>query len=372
MKETSTPATIMVVDDTPENLNILRELLEEKGFRVVAFPNGRMALNAAIKNPPDLILLDIMMPDMNGFEVCERIKNHDTLRDIPILFISALSETKDKIQAFAAGGVDYVTKPFHVEEVYARVQTHLERHQEKRKLQSALDKLRELEDLRDNLIHMIVHDMRSLLMGIDGVFQVILREKGQLSPKHEKFLTMGTVNCRKMIDMVNSLLDLSRLEAGQMPVQSVLCDLVNIAKSAVQSVELLAQQKGLTIRYPDQPVKTVVDPHIIQRVITNLLTNAIHYSPEGATIAVGIGRVAGGVRVEVTDEGEGIPAEYHTKIFEKFGQVEVPRRSRAYSSGIGLSFCKLAVEAHGGRIGLESEEGKGSTFWFELPSENTH
>lgn len=136
---------IMVVDDTPANLTILKEMLEDEGYRVVAFPRGIMALNAAVKSPPDLILLDIRMPDMDGFEVCRRLKADEVLnKEIPVLFISALTETTDKISAFSAGGVDYITKPFQFEEVYARVKTHIELSRLKRQLQKAYHKIHEL------------------------------------------------------------------------------------------------------------------------------------------------------------------------------------------------------------------------------------
>ena len=154
MEEITESATIMVVDDTPENLNLLKDILPAKGYRVLAFPNGRMALNAAAKSPPDLILLDITMPEMNGFEVCERLKADEALIEIPVLFISALTEITDKVKAFAVGGVDYVTKPFQFEEVHARVKTHLQLRKMKKELERhnfhleelVVEKTREISD----------------------------------------------------------------------------------------------------------------------------------------------------------------------------------------------------------------------------------
>jgi len=368
-------ATIMVVDDTPANLKLLEEMLQGLGYRVMQFPRGDMALKAAARHPPDVILLDIMMPEMDGFEVCRRLKADESLKDIPVLFISALDGADDKIRAFSAGGQDYVTKPFQEAVVLARVKTHLElRRQQvrietqKQQLQEDHDRLLELEELRDNLVHMIVHDMRSPLMVVSGAFEVILMEKERLSPPQQNFVAMGQNSCRELIEMVSSLLDVSRLEAGQMPLNRVPCDIRDIAVASAESVEVLAQEKKLTLRVNGDPSHASVDRDIMQRVLVNLLGNAIKFSPEGRSIDVTLSSTEETVRAAVTDQGGGIPPEYHQRIFDKFGQVESRKEGRKLSTGLGLAFCKLAVEAHGGRIGVDSEVGKGSTFWFTLPA----
>src|SRR3989339_730306 len=162
---------ILVVDDTPANLQLLTGMLKERGYRVRPVPSGKLAIQAARSQTPDLILLDVNMPEMNGYEVCEQFKADAALREIPVLFISALGETMDKMKAFAVGGVDYVTKPFQFEEVDARVQTHLklrrlqiEQERQNRQLRESYDQLKKLEELQDNLTHMIIHDMRSPLI----------------------------------------------------------------------------------------------------------------------------------------------------------------------------------------------------------------
>ena len=151
--------SIMVVDDTPANLRLLTGMLKERGYKVRPVSSGKFALQTAKHDPPDLILLDIIMPEMNGYEVCECLKADEQLSGIPVIFISALNETMDKVKAFKVGGVDYVTKPFQFEEVQARVATHLELRRQKRLVQESNEQLRKLEELRDNLVHMVVHDM---------------------------------------------------------------------------------------------------------------------------------------------------------------------------------------------------------------------
>jgi PleD family two-component response regulator len=205
-------ATILVVDDTPANLKLLHEMLQSKGYRVLASPDGKTALNAAAKSMPDLILLDINMPEMNGFEVCERLKANELLKDIPILFISALTETTDKVKAFSVGGVDYVSKPFQFEEVNARVETHLELSRQKRELQESYDKLRELETQRDGLVHMIVHDMRSPLMVTLGNLEMVQDEN--LSKDAALCVSAALSSTDTVIEMVSTMLDISKMEAG--------------------------------------------------------------------------------------------------------------------------------------------------------------
>ncbi len=358
-------ATIMVVDDAPENLTLLRDMLSAKGYRVVTFPGGTMALNAAAKNPPDLILLDIVMPDMDGFEVCKRLKADDALKDIPVIFISGMNKTEDKVKAFSVGGMDYVTKPFQFEEVFARVETHIKLVRQQRELQQSYDKLRDLETLRDNLVHMIIHDMCSPLQSVLACCEMLTAT--QLDPSQLNLSTMAMNSVSGLIHMVNSLLDISRLEARQMPLNPIAWDLFEIAQAAVTSVASLAQAGNLTVRVEGHSAENAVDRDIIHRVFVNLLENAIKFSPDGATITIRLSSTEAATRAEVSDQGRGIPSEYHQKVFDKFSQVELRKQGQKHSSGLGLTFCKLAVEAHGGCIGVESEVGKGSTFWFELP-----
>ncbi|MCC5845866.1 MAG: hybrid sensor histidine kinase/response regulator [Verrucomicrobia bacterium] len=375
MNPENTPAVIMVVDDTPANLKLLDEILRGQGYQTVQFPRGSMALRAAARNPPDLILLDIMMPEMDGFEVCRRLKEDGDLKEIPVLFISALDGTDDKIKAFSAGGVDYVTKPFQDAEVLARVGTHLElrRRQvrietQKRQLQKDHDRLLELEELRDNLTNMIVHDMRSPLMGISGAYELVLMEKDRLSPMQKESVAIGQSSCRELIEMVSSLLDISRLEAGKMPLKPEPCDVREVAEASVESMAVLAREKALNLRITGESSRVSADRDILHRVFTNLISNAIKFSPRGGSISVSVTSSNPRTRVAVTDQGGGIPNKFHQRIFEKFGQEESRKEGHKHSTGLGLTFCKLAVEAHGGRIGIESDLGNGSTFWFDLPS----
>lgn len=367
--------SIMVVDDMPANLELLMEMLHREGFRVVAFPQPSLAIRAASRNPPDLFLLDIMMPEMSGFELCRKLREAAPLRDIPVIFVSALDDTASKVQAFAEGGVDYVTKPFQEGEVLARVKTHLclrrqqlEIEAQRAKLQTSFDGLRELEAQRDGLVHMMVHDMRSPLQGILGLAEILedaLRERGLVEMVPDA--TAIRESSEKLRDMITTVLDISRMEASQMPVALQSCDLRRIVADALAELGARTRETNLTYQPPADLATVRCDPDLTRRIVQNLTSNAISFTGRQGQVHIVLRPGDGGVRLEVRDTGPGIAPEHHRRIFEKFGQVSSRKDGRRHSSGLGLPFCKLAIEAQGGQIGLESEPGKGSTFWVTLP-----
>ena len=213
--ETKRLPSILIVDDTPANLLLLVNMLAERGYRPRPVSSGKLALQAARDETPDLVLLDINMPEMNGYEVCEHLKADAVLKDIPVIFISASGETIDKIKAFAVGGVDYVTKPFQLEEVDARVRTHLELRRlrlelerQNRRLQENYDHLGKLEDLQDKLTHMFVHDMRLPLIGITGYLETLEMDAGRKLDSNElEILRKARNNGLVLVGMINSLMD---------------------------------------------------------------------------------------------------------------------------------------------------------------------
>jgi len=343
---------ILIVDDTPANLLLLVRMLTERGYRPQPVLSGKLALQAARANPPDLILLDIAMPQMNGFEVCEQLKADPATRDIPVIFISALHETAEKVKAFGVGGVDYVTKPFQLEEVCARVRTHL--------------KLRRLETLRDDLTHMFVHDLRNPLSVIFMFLEVLeFKEAASLSASTRQLVSLARLSAEELRNMISSILDVSKLGAGEMSLLREPCDLAALVRAVADATRPLPGDRTVTIDAPGVSPSVAADSSLIRRVFQNLLSNALRYTPSGGDIRIVITPGAEDVRVTVTDTGPGISPGDHERIFEKFGQVE--DRNHRTGTGLGLTFCKLAVEAHGGRIGVESEWGHGSTFWLTLP-----
>ena len=369
---------IMVVDDVAENLRLLVNMLTGAGYVVRAFPRGAMALRAAALSPPDLFLLDITMPEMDGYELCSKLKSDDKLKDIPVIFLSALNETKDKLKAFAQGGVDYITKPFQFEEVQARVATHLElRHlrlelqEQNEQLAANIRRLKELEKLRDDLTHMMVHDLRSPLMGITGGLELVKMKLEKRLPEAwemvERTIDNASLGARMLVDMISDMLDVNRLEASKMPLKKEESDIKATVEKGIEMLGGLLVDHRVEVNSKED-VKTSLDPDVIKRVVANLVGNAAKFTPSGKKIEVSVTCAHEAVHVAVHDEGPGIPEEHCERIFDKFGQVENKEDKCKYSTGLGLTFCKLAIEAHGGQIGVKSKRGEGSTFWFTLPA----
>lgn len=371
MEPSDNAPNILVVDDTPANLQLLSRMLKASGYRVRPVPSGRLALQAALSRPPDLVLLDINMPEMSGFDVCRAFKAEPTLADVPIIFISALSDTDNILTAFDVGGVDFVGKPFQFREVKARVDTHLRLRQLQRQLQTANAELAEslqqqkaLEQLRDNLVHMIVHDMRSPLMGITAYLQIVEEDGGVLDDQLLDDIHQARACSESLTSMVNDVLDVSRLESNALPLELAPVELRTVV---AEGVALLG---GVTSDHPIRILGTAVvpcDAQVMARVVSNLVGNSVKFAPAGSAIDVQIEAQDGGARVEVLDLGPGVPFELQEVIFEKFKQYDRGGRGRLPRAGLGLTYCKLAVEAHGGRIGVEMREGGGSRFWFTLP-----
>ena len=363
---TETRPTLLVVDDVVGNIDMLLETLGEDYTMIVA-TDGADAIDSVKEALPDLILLDVMMPGMDGYEVCRRLKDDPTTRDIPIIFITALNETKNKIKGFSVGGVDYVTKPFQPEEVHARVGMHLELCRKKRELQQSYDKLRETEMQRDGLVHMMVHDMRSPLFAILGSLEMAGMEP--LSKEAIVCIDTALSAAGMIIEMISTLLDVSKMEAGKMTLESSAVDISDLTRETIRMLEPLRGQRRLTLTSPDEMKMLTGDPNLIRRVLQNLISNALKFTDKDKGIITVFIEITAedNMCVSVVDNGNGIPLEYREKVFDKFCQVATHKQSKGYSTGLGLTFCKLAVEAHGGKIGLESEMGGGSTFWFELP-----
>jgi two-component system, sensor histidine kinase and response regulator len=361
-----TAPSILVVDDTAENLRLLTNLFREHRYEVRPVPSGKLALQAVALDPPDLILLDINMPDMNGFDVCDALKQNEAWMDIPVIFVSALDEVFDKVRAFSVGGVDYITKPFQVEEVLARVHTHLVLRRTQRELEQRIQRLRELESMRESMFQMIAHDLRSPAWGIE---QVVARLAAQARERLEPEAAVQLEHAQKAaVDlgrMVSSLLDVSRIETNNMPIHVADVDLRGLAASAAANAGLADPSRAVHV---DIEAGTLArcDAELVRRVLENLVGNGLKHTPPGSTMRVRCARDGEVLRVEVADRGPGVPVEDRERIFDKFGTVQ--SRNRYATSGLGLAFCRLAVEAHGGRIGVADEEGGGSRFWFELPA----
>jgi two-component system, sensor histidine kinase and response regulator len=344
-------------------------MLGGQGFEVRPVTTGRQALLAAERVQPALILLDINMPDINGYEVCERLKANPALADIPVIFLTALTDVADKVRAFQVGGVDYITKPFQLEEVHARVQTHLALRQARLELADSLAKLHAVENLKDNLVNMIVHDMRSPLMALSGHLELVTESCSSLDDTARDDLQIAARLADRVAQMANDLLDVGRLENNKMPLERASHDIATTANAVLASLEVLDPGRVLEVEVPPG-LHMWCDERVIRRVVENLAGNAIKHTPSTGRVTVRAMLNSSCVRIEVKDEGQGISDEAKLNLFEKFAAVEQRQQRKYHSAGLGLAFCKLAVHAHGGQIGVEDNLPRGSTFWFELPLSN--
>lgn len=371
------PESILIVDDRVANLQVLSEILKPRGYKIRPVPSGKLALDAAEHDPPDLILLDIMMPEMDGYEVCRRLKEHAVLQHVPVIFISVLDETADKVKGFQAGGVDYIPSPFQAEEVLARVEAHLTLHryrkalaEKTRQLETSYCRLQEVENLRDQLTHMIVHDMRNLLTGIMCSLQMLATTHTGTDEKSARYLRVALRSADDLTLMINNLLDVSKMEANAMTLRLAPCDPIALINEAMEKLEAIREARDIRVQGARRDVSVCADHDILLRVLINLLDNAIKFTPADGAIVLGVKSVGDRVLFSVQDNGVGIPSAHQEKIFVKFGQVAIRQSGSKCSTGLGLTFCKLAVEAHRGAIWVESQVGAGSTFFFELPGRN--
>jgi signal transduction histidine kinase len=358
---------ILVVDDGEANRDLLREILELDGHRVSVASDGPEALRGAREEAPDLVLLDVNMPGIDGLEVCRRLRADTATASLPIILVTALADRTHRLEGIAAGANDYLTKPIDRPDLLLRVRNALRLRKLHNEIAAQFRKLQELEQMRDSLVHMLVHDLRGPLTGISVSLQMSEERIVELgdSELSEDFAEMSR-SVTELTDMVSDVLDVSRFEADAMPMRPAAVDLRTVVADVVGALGR-GGHASVVLHAAPQPVVAVVDPDLIRRVVGNLVGNAVKFTPRGGEVRVEVGDGTGGPEIRVSDTGPGISPEFHERIFEKFGQANGNGAARGRSSGLGLAYCKLAVLAHGGRIGVLSEPGRGSTFWLTLP-----
>jgi len=365
------PGLLLVVDDDAANREVLSRRLERQGHDVRTAGSGLDAMRILGEAAFDLVLLDIMMPEMDGYEVLGRMKADERLQHVPVIMVSALNELQSVVRCIEAGAEDYLTKPFNPTLLKARIGACLEKKRGRdresalfEQLQKNYERLQELERQRDDMRNMIVHDLRTpltaLIVGIE-----MLETDGTLSGTQQEITAIAAGGGRTLLGMINDLLDVEKLESGSAQLQYDEITAASLVADAVAQVAFLAEESVTTLvtEVPADVLPFCGDEKKLSRTLVNLIGNAIKFTGAGTVTVSAHQDDPRTIRFAVSDTGQGIPAESFGRIFEKFGQLD----SRRVGTGLGLAFCKLAVEAHGGRITVESTIGSGSTFSFTIP-----
>ena len=374
------PEVILVADDIPANVELLLDQLNSLGYDTITAVDGPSAVAAAFKQQPDLCILDVAMPagDLGvddrstGFEVCRRIKRDPRTSRIPVIFVTALNDTSDRVRGIEAGGDDFLTKPHNRLVLGARVRSLLKLKAVTDALEDSLRKLRELEKVRDDLMKMIVHDLKTPLTSVLATLEMLSDgDFGQVSTPQKVAIGDAESKSEDLLALIDDILEVARIEEANITLAlapmapgALLAELVHEWGHRFQQ-----EQTTVSVSVADDAPIFAADKGLIKRVFSNLIQNAVTHSSTAVHLELSARRAGHGVLFTVSDNGPGIPPEYHEIIFRKFGQVEVPRTPRTRSSGLGLTFCKLVVERHRGRIWVKSAEGKGSSFYIELPSD---
>jgi len=359
---------ILVVDDTPDNLFLIQAILEEEGYQIEIVDNGREALEKIEENPPDLLLLDVMMPEIDGFEVTRRIRQNEKLPFMPILLITAYDQPS-VAQGLDTGADDFIRKPVDFDELLARVRSLLN-------LKHSVDERDQIARQREDFVSRLTHDLRTPLVAADRMLALFLQGAfGELPEGMTEAIAIMVRSNQNLLEMVNMLLEVYRYEAGRKTLSMISVDLRQLLAEVIQALSSIAIDKGLQIQSNlnewDAPVEVMGDRLELHRVFTNLIGNAVKFTDTGSvsvylrapSLSTASHPSSSLVKIEITDTGPGISPEQKETLFQPFWHGKHQRSG----SGLGLHLSRQIVMIHQGRIQVESEVGQGSTFIVELP-----
>jgi signal transduction histidine kinase len=372
--EISTPR-ILVVDDNESNRSLARSALEDEGYAVTVAAGGAEGIESYLTQPPACVLLDVRMPGVDGFEVCERIRALPNGSETPVVFLTALRDVDTFDRALRAGGDDFLTKPIRPTELLVRVQSALKLRRMRAELRQHYDLLKHQRDdllrlqlQKERLTAFVVHDLKNPVNAMDLHAQVLLRDKSLSASAHESVTHIRT-EARRLTSMIMNLLDLAKADEGQLSPKRSEIDLPALVDGVLSELGVAAQGRKVLLRSSVAPERLHADEDLVRRTLTNLVENAIRYAPPETSVTVTAARSPDGVDLRIADAGNGIAPEMREKVFDAFVQVDsgseqlVSRGGR----GLGLSFCKVAVEAHGGRIWVE-DAAPGAAFCMRWPN----
>ena len=361
---------ILIVDDVMSNGLLLKVLLTNEKFAIATASNGRQALEQVEKENPDLVLLDVMMPDMSGFEVAQHLKSNPNTADIPIIFLTALNSTADIVKGFQVGANDFISKPFNKEELIIRVTHQISLVAAKRLILSKTEELQRTIAGRDKLYSVIAHDLRSPMGSIKMVLNMLILNlpSEKIGAEMYELLTMANQTTEDVFSLLDNLLKWTKSQIGKLNVVYQDVDLVEVTDGVIEIFSMVASLKKIRIREM-KPEKMMVNADIdmLKTVVRNLLSNAIKFSKENSEVLVKMEEVDGMAVVSVQDYGCGISEEGQKKLLHTDTHFSTFGTNNEEGSGLGLLLCKDFVVKNGGKLWFTSKEGEGSIFSFSIP-----
>lgn len=361
---------ILIVDDVMSNVLLLKVLLTNEKFAIATASNGRQALEQVEKENPDLVLLDVMMPDMSGFEVAQHLKSNPNTADIPIIFLTALNSTADIVKGFQVGANDFISKPFNKEELIIRVTHQISLLAAKRLILSKTEELQRTIAGRDKLYSVIAHDLRSPMGSIKMVLNMLILNlpSEKIGAEMYELLTMANQTTEDVFSLLDNLLKWTKSQIGKLNVVYQDVDLVEVTDGVIEIFSMVASLKKIRIREM-KPEKMMVNADIdmLKTVVRNLLSNAIKFSKENSEVLVKMEEVDGMAVVSVQDYGCGISEEGQKKLLHTDTHFSTFGTNNEEGSGLGLLLCKDFVVKNGGKLWFTSKEGEGSIFSFSIP-----
>ena len=361
---------ILIVDDVMSNVLLLKVLLTNEKFAIATASNGRQALEQVEKENPDLVLLDVMMPDMSGFEVAQHLKSNPNTADIPIIFLTALNSTADIVKGFQVGANDFISKPFNKEELIIRVTHQISLVAAKRLILSKTEELQRTIAGRDKLYSVIAHDLRSPMGSIKMVLNMLILNlpSEKIGAEMYELLTMANQTTEDVFSLLDNLLKWTKSQIGKLNVVYQDVDLVEVTDGVIEIFSMVASLKKIRI-HEMKPEKMMVNADIdmLKTVVRNLLSNAIKFSKENSEVLVKMEEVDGMAVVSVQDYGCGISEEGQKKLLHTDAHFSTFGTNNEEGSGLGLLLCKDFVVKNGGKLWFTSKEGEGSIFSFSIP-----
>lgn len=362
---------ILVVEDDRMNSRIISSILRPEGYITSEVDSGEAALETYPDFQPDLILLDVVMGGISGFDTCRRLKADPAAANVPIIFITAKNQPEDIVAGLEAGGIDYVVKPFQPREMIARIRTHLHLRALLEHQQRLISDLSKANAAKNHFLGIAAHDLRNPLTSIRGLSEFMLDgSSGELSEDQRAMIRSVHSATHVMLDLLNELLDISIIESGEMRLDLTPTNFADIVHDSVFLNGLTAARKQMKISCrPFKPSRAVlIDARKIRQVIDNLLSNAIKFSPPGTTITVELSEDVDHQTVSVQDQGPGIPLDEMNMLFTSFGKTSVRPTGGEKSTGLGLAICRKIVEAHRGTVAATNRPAGGADFSITLPA----